>query len=100
MSFVNSLFLIFRILVSAVYSIPLQGQLAKRCTNSAADRGCWGEYDITTNYYDISPDTGVTKEVCIPQTEKLVPSSLQDSLTHNSRSTGSISQTQRRLLMV
>lgn len=34
----------------------------KRCTNSADDRSCWGDYDISTNYYDTVPDTGVTRE--------------------------------------
>lgn len=34
----------------------------KRCTNSETDRSCWGDYDISTNYYDESPDTGVTRE--------------------------------------
>ena len=36
--------------------------LFKRCTNSADDRSCWGDYDISTNYYDESPDTGVVRE--------------------------------------
>ncbi|CAK7244933.1 MAG: hypothetical protein STHCBS139747_006498 [Sporothrix thermara] len=36
--------------------------LAKRCTNSADDRGCWGDYDINTNYYETAPDTGVVRE--------------------------------------
>lgn len=36
--------------------------LHKRCTNSADDRSCWGDYDISTNYYDESPDTGVVRE--------------------------------------
>jgi hypothetical protein len=36
--------------------------LSKRCTNSATDRSCWGDYDITTNYYDEGPDTGVVRE--------------------------------------
>lgn len=34
----------------------------KRCVNSAEDRTCWGDYDISTNYYDEVPDTGVTRE--------------------------------------
>jgi hypothetical protein len=34
----------------------------KRCTNSEADRSCWGDYGISTNYYDVSPDTGVVRE--------------------------------------
>lgn len=37
--------------------------ISKRaCTNSASDRACWGDYDISTNYYDTVPDTGVTRE--------------------------------------
>lgn len=36
--------------------------LAKRCTNSATDRSCWGDYDLSTNYYDEGPDTGVVRE--------------------------------------
>lgn len=35
---------------------------SKRCVNSAEDRSCWGDYDISTNYYDVVPDTGVTRE--------------------------------------
>lgn len=34
----------------------------KRCVHSAEDRSCWGDYDISTNYYDVVPDTGVTRE--------------------------------------
>lgn len=34
----------------------------KRCTNSETDRSCWGSHDISTNYYDEVPDTGVTRE--------------------------------------
>jgi hypothetical protein len=36
--------------------------ISKRCTNSAEDRSCWGDYDLSTNYYDTVPDTGVTRE--------------------------------------
>lgn len=41
-------------------------QLAKRCTNSASSRSCWGNYDISTDYYNTWPDTGVTVEVSSP----------------------------------
>ena len=41
---------------------PAGPSLSKRCTNSESDRACWGDYDITTNYYDESPDTGVVRE--------------------------------------
>ncbi|KAJ0108421.1 uncharacterized protein J7T55_005398 [Diaporthe amygdali] len=43
-------------------SNQLDHSLSKRCVNSASDRSCWGDYDITTNYYDTAPDTGVTRE--------------------------------------
>ncbi|KAH8682591.1 laccase 3 [Xylariales sp. PMI_506] len=30
--------------------------------NSPDDRSCWGDYDISTNYYEEVPDTGVVRE--------------------------------------
>jgi hypothetical protein len=33
------------------------------CINSPTNRQCWGKYDIDTNYYTTTPDTGVTREV-------------------------------------
>ncbi|KAJ4385589.1 hypothetical protein N0V93_010018 [Gnomoniopsis smithogilvyi] len=32
------------------------------CENSASDRSCWGDYSIDTNYYDVVPETGITRE--------------------------------------
>lgn len=33
------------------------------CTNSPSDRSCWSdEFDLSTNYYDEAPDTGVVRE--------------------------------------
>ena len=32
------------------------------CANSATSRGCWGNYSIDTNFYEETPDTGVTRE--------------------------------------
>ncbi|CZR69308.1 related to Laccase-2 [Phialocephala subalpina] len=32
------------------------------CENTATSRSCWGEYDINTDYYDVIPETGVTRE--------------------------------------
>ncbi|KAJ4397339.1 hypothetical protein N0V93_001564 [Gnomoniopsis smithogilvyi] len=53
-------------LLPAAFGAPSQPQLdhllSKRCVNSASDRSCWGDYDISTNYYDEVPDTGVTRE--------------------------------------
>jgi hypothetical protein len=36
---------------------------ATSCENTATSRSCWGEYDIDTDYYNVTPDTGVTREV-------------------------------------
>lgn len=33
------------------------------CQNSPTSRGCWGNYSIDTNYYDVFPDTGVTRDI-------------------------------------
>ena len=33
------------------------------CQNSPTSRGCWGNFSIDTNYYDVLPDTGVTRDV-------------------------------------
>lgn len=41
---------------------PFEPQKRQGCVNSAEDRSCWGDYDISTNYYDEVPDTGVTRE--------------------------------------
>lgn len=63
--FFSSLFLA-SVAFSGVFAAPKPSfpakTLSKRCTNSAEDRSCWGDYDISTNYYDNVPDTGVTRE--------------------------------------
>jgi hypothetical protein len=33
------------------------------CENTATSRNCWGEYSIDTDWYTVTPDTGVTREV-------------------------------------
>lgn len=32
------------------------------CANTATSRGCWGKYSIDTNFYEETPNTGVTRE--------------------------------------
>ncbi|KAK4124430.1 multicopper oxidase [Parathielavia appendiculata] len=32
------------------------------CENTPTSRHCWGNFSTDTNYYDVTPDTGVTKE--------------------------------------
>ncbi|OJJ51730.1 hypothetical protein ASPZODRAFT_57033 [Penicilliopsis zonata CBS 506.65] len=34
----------------------------RECANGPTTRHCWGQYDINTNFYDVVPDTGVTRE--------------------------------------
>ncbi|CAL3967584.1 unnamed protein product [Diplocarpon coronariae] len=34
----------------------------KGCVHSATARSCWGDYDLSTDYYNVVPDTGVTRE--------------------------------------
>lgn len=43
-------------------SVQLNNRQTKPCVNSPTNRGCWGDYDLSTNYYDTVPDTGVTRE--------------------------------------
>ncbi|TVY90896.1 Laccase, partial [Lachnellula willkommii] len=49
---------------SGVFAAPSaeSHKLGKRCDNSATDRSCWGDYDLSTDYYTEVPDTGATVE--------------------------------------
>lgn len=47
---------------ASTFGQEVDHSLSKRCVNSASDRSCWGDYDISTNYYDVVPDTGVVRE--------------------------------------
>ncbi|KAK7714693.1 hypothetical protein SLS63_011667 [Diaporthe eres] len=49
-------------LIAAAPSLSSSPSLSKRCVNSPDARNCWGDFDISTNYYDEVPDTGVTRE--------------------------------------
>lgn len=43
-------------------SIPSTSE-PKSCVNSPTNRACWRDgYNISTNYYEEVPDTGVTRE--------------------------------------
>jgi hypothetical protein len=33
------------------------------CENNATSRSCWGDYSIDTDWYSVTPDTGITREV-------------------------------------
>jgi len=52
---------------SLASAIPSVSDLVTRqnasCENTATSRRCWGGYSIDTDYYSVTPDTGVTREV-------------------------------------
>lgn len=62
----KSAFLSLLTLVPLIAAAPglSSPSLSKRqgCENTADARNCWGDFDISTNYYDEVPDTGVTRE--------------------------------------
>ena len=58
--------LLLPFLATQVTAAPAVAQ-RETCTNSATDRACWGDYSLSTNYYDVVPDTGVTREVWLLQ---------------------------------
>ncbi|ORY63280.1 laccase [Pseudomassariella vexata] len=44
-------------------ALTLDARNDTTCVNSASDRSCWSEgYDLSTNYYENVPDTGVVRE--------------------------------------
>jgi hypothetical protein len=51
-------------LASSLQPAAAAAGLEKRCVNSASDRSCWGDYSLSTDYYDVDavPDTGVVRE--------------------------------------
>ncbi|KAF8858876.1 hypothetical protein BDZ45DRAFT_704516 [Acephala macrosclerotiorum] len=56
-----------RSLASAIpYAASTSNGLATRqntsCENTATSRSCWGDYSIDTDWYTVTPDTGVTRE--------------------------------------
>lgn len=74
-------------LAQAVFAVPYGAQLLPRnttatdtassaasaCTgNSATSRSTWCDYDLSTNYYDEAPDTGVTREYWLELAEDTV----------------------------
>ncbi|TVY46600.1 Laccase [Lachnellula occidentalis] len=54
----------FALISSGVVAAPSaeSHKIGKRCDNSASDRSCWGDYDLSTDYYNEVPDTGATVE--------------------------------------
>lgn len=61
--FISSLLLATATISSVLAApAPANSLLNKRCVNSADDRSCWGDYHISTDYYNVVPDTGVTRE--------------------------------------
>ena len=54
------------LIISEASAAPHVSSLSKRCTYSSTDRACWGNYDLSTDYYSEVPDTGNTVEVGKP----------------------------------
>lgn len=53
-------------LITVAYALPqpvADRRQASACENTATSRQCWGNFSIDTDYYDVTPDTGVTREV-------------------------------------
>lgn len=48
---------------SASSVVLLDQRQNSSCENTATSRECWGDYSIDTDYYTVTPDTGVTREV-------------------------------------
>ncbi|KAK3307155.1 laccase 2 [Chaetomium strumarium] len=46
----------------AIVAAAVVAQEEPPCAHSADTRRCWGNYSIDTNYYEVVPDTGVTRE--------------------------------------
>lgn len=44
---------------------PVERRQTGSCENTATSRDCWGNFSIDTNFYDVTPDTGVVREVMI-----------------------------------
>lgn len=51
-------------LAASIPSRDVQHDLKPRasCQNTATSRDCWGDYSIDTDYYNVVPDTNVTRE--------------------------------------
>lgn len=50
---------------TAIPGVSVGGNLMKRatpCEHGPNSRQCWGNYDINTDYMEVTPDTGVTRE--------------------------------------
>lgn len=56
----NAILGFFTVLLSVFLS---DFTVAESCDNTPSSRDCWGDYNISTDYYKVIPDTGATKEV-------------------------------------
>lgn len=46
-----------------MYLIQSINSVEMHAKTPAESRNCWGSYSIDTDYYDVVPGTGVTREV-------------------------------------
>lgn len=56
----NTIPALFLVLLSVFLS---DFTVAESCDNTPSSRDCWGDYNTSTDYYKVTPDTGSTKEV-------------------------------------
>ncbi len=55
------------VIATAIPGVSAGGALLEsstKCEHEPTSRQCWGDYDVNTDYMDVTPDTGVTREVC------------------------------------
>jgi hypothetical protein len=57
--------------VNAYASSQSNWQVGCPCNNGPHNRQRWGDFDINTNYYEVTPDTGRTVEVTFLEIEFL-----------------------------
>ncbi|KAK4220959.1 multicopper oxidase-domain-containing protein [Podospora fimiseda] len=67
MNFKQLLYLILILFSPLTLSIPLNNLIPslhprQSCENTPTSRNCWGEFSTSTNYYDVTPTTNVTRE--------------------------------------
>ncbi|KAH8666935.1 putative extracellular dihydrogeodin oxidase/laccase [Xylariales sp. PMI_506] len=62
MKFLNILYSFLLTTGAAAAPSVSRSSSSDSCINGPDNRSCWGDYDISTNYYEVVPDTGVVRE--------------------------------------
>jgi hypothetical protein len=73
LAIIHSLAIILSLSAASVIKLPRDISTPQQCSqyvngtnNTPTSRGCWGSYSIDDNYYEVTPDTGVTREASLP----------------------------------